>query len=124
LILGYFSLIFERTFECDEEVAGMCDQPAAMPSLDPSLPVPLAMLVAGLDVMTAQPAADLPGAQALLETQVLLVQLDRLKALVLGRVADVDNRQLHTLDDSPSTSAWVAEQQTSMRACQIFCVSA
>jgi hypothetical protein len=99
----YFSHIFEHTFECDKEVAGMCDLPAAMPSLDPSLPVPLAMLVAGLDVMTAQTPADIPAAQALLETQVLLVQLDRLKALALGRVADVDNRQLHTLDDSPST---------------------
>ena len=86
----------------------------ALPPLNPALPVPVAMIVAGLDAMTAQAAADIPGGQALLETQVLLVQLDRLKALALRRVADVDTRQLHVLDDSPSTTAWVAEQHTSM----------
>jgi hypothetical protein len=91
----------------------MCDT-AEMPALDPSLPVPLAMVVAGLEAMAAQTPADIPGAQALLEAQVLLVQQDVLKALALQRIADVDTRQLHTLDDSPSTSAWVAEQQTSM----------
>jgi hypothetical protein len=92
----------------------MCDT-AAMPALDPSLPVPLAMVVAGLQAMAAQIPADIPGAQALLEAQVLLNQTDVIKALSLQRIADVDTRQLHTLDDSPSTSAWVAEQQTSMR---------
>ena len=91
----------------------MCDT-AAMPALDPSLPVPLAMVVAGLQAMAAQSPADIPGPQALLEAQALLTQTDVMKALSLQRIADVDNRQLHTLDDSPSTSAWVAEQQTSM----------
>jgi hypothetical protein len=85
-----------------------------VPTLDPSLPVPLAMVVAGLQAMAAQTPADIPGAQALLEAQVLLTQTDVIKALSLQRIADVDTRQLHTLDDSPSTSAWVAEQQTSM----------
>lgn len=92
----------------------MCDAAAGLPALDPSLPVQLALLVSGLDLMGVQVPADIPGGQALLETQVLLVQLDRLKALALRRVADVDTRQLHALDDSPSTAAWVAEQQTSM----------
>jgi hypothetical protein len=91
----------------------MCDAAEMLP-LDPSLPVPLAMVVAGLQAMAAQTPADIPGAQALLEAQVLLVQTDVMKALSLQRIADVDNRQLHALDDSPSTSAWVAEQQTSM----------
>ncbi len=92
----------------------MCDQALSMPPLNPSLPVPLAMVVAGLRAMAEQAPADIPGAQALLEAQVLLVQTDVMKALSLARIADVDNRQLHALDDSPSTSAWVAEQQTSM----------
>src|SRR4051812_22020539 len=92
----------------------MCDQAAAMPPLNPSLPVPLAMIVAGLQAMADQTPADIPAAQALLETQVLLTQLDVMKAVALARVADVETRQLHVLDDSPSTSAWVAEQQTSM----------
>ena len=92
----------------------MCDQAAGMPPLDSSLPVPLAMVVAGLQAMASQTPADIPGARALLEAQVLLNQLDVMKAVALARVADVDTRQLHVLDDSPSTSAWVAEQQTSM----------
>jgi hypothetical protein len=92
----------------------MCDNAASMPPLDPSLSTPLAMVVAGLQALAEQIPADIPGAQALLETQVLLAQLDVLKAVTLARVADVETRQLHVLDDSPSTSAWVAEQQTSM----------
>ncbi|MBK5306256.1 MAG: hypothetical protein JJD92_06160 [Frankiaceae bacterium] len=95
----------------------MCGDPDAaadLPALDASLQPALAMIVAGLDAMSAQSPADIAGPQALLETQVLLVQLDRLRSLALTRVADVDTRQLHALDDSPSTAAWVAEQQTSM----------
>jgi hypothetical protein len=70
-------------------------------------------LVAAIDTLSAQTAADLPPAQALLEAQVLLVQADRLRALILARLADVDRRQLHDLDGSPSTASWVAEQHTS-----------
>jgi hypothetical protein len=92
----------------------VCDGAAVMPPLDPTLPVPLAMVVAGLQAMAEETPADIPAAQALLVTQVLLTQLDVLKAVTLSRVADVETRQLHLLDDSPSTSAWVAEQQTSM----------
>lgn len=88
-------------------------------SMDPSLPLPLAMLVAALDAMAAQAPADIVPAQALLETQVLLVQQDRLKALTLSRVADVDTRGLHDLDGSPSTGMWIAEQQTSMPRSEI-----
>lgn len=83
-------------------------------ALDPSLSTPLAMIVAGLDAMSEQAPADLPAARALLEASVLLVQADRLRALTLSRVADVDTRRLHDLDDCPSTAVWVAEQQTSM----------
>jgi len=90
-----------------------------MLSLDPSLPVPLAMIVAGLDALTAEAPADLPGPMALLMTQVLLVQQDRLRALTLSRIADVDTRRLHDLDESPSTGAWIAEQQTSTTRAEV-----
>jgi hypothetical protein len=33
---------------------------------------------------------------------------------VLGRVADVDARKLHTLAGAPSTGSWIAQQQTSL----------
>jgi len=92
---------------------------ADMPPLDPSLPLGVALLTAALDVLSAQPAADIPPAQALLETSVLLVQQDRLRAVTLSRVADVDTRGLHDLDGSPSTGAWVAEQHTSMNRSQV-----
>jgi hypothetical protein len=104
--------IVEHTFD-GEEVVRMYDDAAGLPALDASLPVSLAMIVAGLDVLTAQAPADTPGPQALAETQVLLVQLDRLKGLVLSRLGDVETRRLHEFDDSPSTAAWVAEQETS-----------
>ncbi|GAC1611758.1 MAG: hypothetical protein NVS3B26_27810 [Mycobacteriales bacterium] len=80
---------------------------------------PLALLVAGLDGLAAQAPAELPGGQALMETRQLLVQQDRLRAVALARVADVETRQLHDLDDAPSTPTWVARQQTSMTRSQV-----
>ncbi len=57
--------------------------------------------------MQAPVPADLPGPRALAETAVLLSELDRLRAVVLGRVADVDTRGLHALDDAPTTGSWL-----------------
>jgi hypothetical protein len=71
------------------------------------------MLTAALDALLAEVPADIDPAQALFATQVLLVQTDRLRALTLTRIADVERRQLHDLDGSPSTASWVAEQHTS-----------
>ena len=84
-----------------------------LPPLDASLPLPLAMIVAGLDALDQVNPADLPPEQALLVAQVLLVQHDRLQGAALRAVADVDRRELHTLDGSPSTGLWVGEQATS-----------
>ena len=41
--------------------------PVGMPALNPSLPLGVALLTAALDVLSAQPAADIAPAQALLE---------------------------------------------------------
>src|SRR5438309_2371367 len=57
--------------------------------------------------------ADLAPDTALLVTQVLLDAADRMKALALAAVADVERRQLYLLDDAPSTGTWVVEQATS-----------
>src|SRR4051812_20250022 len=89
---------FEHTFY-SERRHGMTVLDAPPLPLDPSLPVPVAMVVAGLDAMAAKTPADIPPTQALLEAQVLLVQADRMRALALARVADVENRQLYALDD-------------------------
>lgn len=70
-------------------------------------------------MLTAPAPAEVPAAQALHETAVLLVQQDRMRAVTLSRVADVDTRRLHELDGSPSTSSWVAEQHTSMNRSQV-----
>ena len=59
---------------------------AELPVLDASLPFPLALLVTTLDALTAQAPADLPGAEAPLQAQALLVQQDRLRALTLARL--------------------------------------
>jgi hypothetical protein len=71
-------------------------------------------LIAALDAVAAQPPADLAPAVALADASAVLVAADRLRAVALARVADVERRQLHDLDDSPSTAAWVAEQATSV----------
>jgi len=90
-------------------MATVIDLPRPAPS---ALSTPLAQLIEAVDGLRAQVAVDLPPAQALLETAVLLRQLDRLKAVVLTRVADVDRRGLHDLDGAPSTASWVTQQET------------
>src|SRR4051812_2069613 len=84
-----------------------------VPPLDPSLPVPIAMIVAGLEAWDAVNPADLSPQLALQVAQVLLNVHDRTKAHGLAALADVEHRQLHNLDDSPSTGTWVVEQATS-----------
>ena len=77
-----------------------------------ALSPPLLGLIAATQQLSAQRPADIPGPQALVETQVLLAELDRLTAIALARIADVDRRGLAELDGAASTSTWVAEQQT------------
>lgn len=78
------------------------------------LSAPLEQLRRAVEGLRAQDAVDMPGPQALHECQVLLAELDRLKAVVLTRVADVDRRRLHELDDAPSTSTWIARQESGL----------
>jgi hypothetical protein len=80
---------------------------------------PVRALTVAVDALLAQPAADLPGVQALADATVLIAELERLRALVLTRVADVDSRQLHTLADAPSTGTWLAAQQTSLTRSEV-----
>jgi hypothetical protein len=94
-------------------------EPPVLPALDPSLPLGVALVKAGLDVLAAQAPAEMAPDTALLVTQELLVAHDRLQALALRHVADVDRRELHALDDSPSTGLWVAEQATSFGRAQV-----
>jgi hypothetical protein len=75
---------------------------------------PVTALVAAVDDVLAQVPAELPGPQALADTAELLRQVERLRAGLLGRIADVDRRQLHVIDGAPSTSSWVDTQQTSL----------
>jgi hypothetical protein len=86
--------------------------PAAAPAL--VLSAPIRTLMAATEALAAQTPAEMPGPQALAETQILLAELDRLKAVALARVADVDRRGLAELDGAPSTASWVAQQQTGM----------
>ena len=85
-----------------------------LPPAPVSLSTPMATLAQVTELLAQQAAADQPGPQALLETSVLLAAIDKLKAIALTRIADIDKRGLHDLDGSPSTALWVAEQQTGM----------
>ena len=75
---------------------------------------PVRALTAAVDALLQQTPADLPGPQALCDATALVAELERLRALVLTRLADVDTRTLHTLADQPSTGTWLAAQQTSL----------
>lgn len=84
------------------------------PVASASLSAPARQLMAVTEALAAQVPADLPGPQALAETQLILTELDRLKVIALRRVADVDRRGLADLDGAPSTATWVAQQQTGL----------
>ena len=97
--------------------AGCPCPPQQSAQADPAarvLSAPVTALVAAVDAVLAQQPAELPGPQALADTCVLLAQVERLRAGLLGRIADVEHRKLHVIDGASSTSAWVEAQQTSL----------
>lgn len=69
------------------------------------------LLVAAVDALAAEQPADLPPAASLARTRVLMVQRERIDALLLRGLSDVDTRQLHALENQPSTTAWVQAQR-------------
>ena len=83
------------------------------------LSAPVRALTSAVDALLAQVPADLPGPQALTDATALVAQLERLRSLVLTRVADVDTRTLHTLADAPSTGTWLGAQQTSLTRTEV-----
>ena len=95
------------------QTSGTATAPAASPS------APVVDLVAAVDALAAQTASDLPGEQAVTDATVLLRELERLRGVVLTRIADVDRRDLHQLADAPSTGTWVAAQQTSLTRTEV-----
>ncbi len=89
----------------------------AAPSSDVSPAVRTLLL--GVEAVAAQVPADLSASVALADTAALLALGERLRALTLGRLADVDLRRLHEADGAPSTPAWVAAQGTSLGAGEV-----
>ena len=78
---------------------------AASPSGDAT--VTATRLRAAVDALARTRPADLPGPVALADAALLLAELDRLRAVVAARLADVDRRQLHVLDGAGSVGRWV-----------------
>ena len=95
------------------QTSGTATAPAASPS------APVVDIVTAVDALFAQSASDLPGEQAVTDATVLLRELERLRGVVLTRIADVDRRDLHALADAPSTGTWVAAQQTSLTRTEV-----
>lgn len=89
-------------------------------TLAPPQPVPavttvaVERLVAAVREVAREVPVDLPGPLALADARALLATLEQLHAAVLGRLADVDRRQLFALDRSPSSATWVAAQASSL----------
>jgi hypothetical protein len=72
-----------------------------------------------VDALSGQAAADLPAPQANADATALVHLRERLRSVVLTRVADVDARDLHTLADAPSTGTWLAAQHTSLTRSEV-----
>jgi hypothetical protein len=83
-------------------------QPA--PRADTSSPDVL-VLRSAIDALAAQDPGELPGPVALQRARDLMRESERLRALSIEALGDVDTRQLFTFADAPSTSAWVKAQQ-------------
>ena len=81
---------------------------------DGPLSAPVRALVDAVDAVLGEQPAELPDGQALADTRTLITSIERLRASLLGRVADVDARRLHLLDGVASTASWVDQQQTSL----------
>lgn len=79
--------------------------------LPPSSPDPVRLLTAAVDAVAAQSPAGLPEEAALRRTQVLMRESERLRVLALQAVADVDTRELFTLDGAGGIRTWVDAQQ-------------
>ncbi len=63
-----------------------------------------------LAAVAAVSPSSLPPEQALARTKALQVIQQQVEILTLEALSDVDRRQLFTLDDQPSTAAWVKAQ--------------
>jgi len=84
---------------------------------EPATPAPVVFVVGGLvehlqDTValleTAVPA-ELPGPQALAETEALLGVSQRLRVQLLARLRDVDARKLHELHEARSAGSWLKQ---------------
>lgn len=78
------------------------------------LSLPVQDLLRAVQVVLAQAPVELPGPQALADAAAVLGAIEQLHVAALERVADVDARKLHVLAGAPSTSTWIAAQQSSM----------
>lgn len=87
---------------------GSDSTPVAAEPVEPS-PVVRDLLAAFERLVDRVPSA-LPGTVALADTAALLVLGERLRAVTLTHVADVDARKLHHDAGAPTTSSWVNAQ--------------
>ena len=85
----------------------MAAQPVPAPPHRPLLGLATQALQAQLAVLTEQDPVQLGERQALDEAAALLAASGRLQILALQRLADVDNRQLFTLDGLRSVRMWL-----------------
>jgi hypothetical protein len=82
--------------------------------LDPTVPLPVALLTVALDALADLDPVELDPDTALRVAASLLTASDRVRVAALRSVADVDTRDLWALDGAPSTGTWVADQPASM----------
>lgn len=79
----------------------------------------LLTLRAAIDGLVAQDLAVLADRQVLAETEALLLEVQRLQVLGLGRLGVVDRLRLHELDGARSTARWVQQQGVAATGAQV-----
>ncbi|MFN2524173.1 MAG: hypothetical protein ABR614_12805, partial [Mycobacteriales bacterium] len=77
-------------------------------------PGALRLLLAGLDGLAALTLAELSADAAVEVAAALLAAQDRLQALAVQAVAEVETRQLYRLAGADSTGSWMDQQHASM----------
>ena len=77
------------------------------------------LLGAVLERLLSCPSAELPGPVALERTRALLVACERLRAVALDAVRDMDVRELYLSDGAGSASGWVRRERTGSRVAPV-----
>ncbi|HWH29749.1 MAG TPA: DUF222 domain-containing protein [Mycobacteriales bacterium] len=89
-----------------DDSRGTQSKPPLSQTVDPGTEIHA--LVTALDAVAAQDPCSLGEGEALARTRALLQSAERMRALAVQALADVESRKLYVLDDTPTVNSWVS----------------